>query len=96
LLDFFVAGTQTVALLSQQLLHQMAFDKEVAEKVRSEINTCLLKPAETSNLFEAMTYDRIFEMKYFAMLFQEGLRFMPVAPSTSIFEVTQDLKIGNI
>jgi cytochrome P450 len=74
----------------------MALDQKKAVKVRTEIDQCLLKPAQTKDLFEAMTYDRIFEMKYFAMLFQEGLRFMPVASSSSIFEVTQDMKIGKI
>jgi cytochrome P450 len=39
LLDFFLAGTATVSLNSQNLLHRSALDKTHLEKLRQDIDT---------------------------------------------------------
>ena len=56
--------------------------------MRNDISEFVLKGEK--DLFEKMNFDSIFELKYFSMLFSEGLRLAPVAPSSSVFEVTKN------
>lgn len=44
LLDFFVAGTQTVALSSQHLIHRLAIDDNLTKLVRDDIQSNILEP----------------------------------------------------
>lgn len=96
LLDFFVAGTQTVSLLSQHIFHRLALDEGKLAKVRSEIDTAIYNGDRAKDILNAMTYDSIFDLNYFQMIYQECLRMMPVASSTSIFTCQQDFTVGDI
>jgi len=51
-------------------LHRLALDKEKTEKVRKEIREMIFNPAEKDlkhplTIRQAITYDTIFDLKYF-------------------------------
>jgi len=43
-----------------------------------------------------MTFDKIFELKYFGMIYQECLRMMPPAQGSSFNTCLRDITVGDI
>jgi cytochrome P450 len=104
LLDFFLAGTATVSLNSQNLLHRSALDKTHLAKLRQDIETHIKQPyreektteGKHGDCFEGITYDRLFEMEYFGRYMQEVLRICPPAALSSMWTIKNDFKLQSI
>ena len=109
LLDFFFAGTNTTSQTTQMLILQMMRNKDISEKVDADFKKHIVDPylAEEASDDEksgkrpidfdrAMTFERLFNLEYFKLLFDETLRWNPVTAFSSRGVVTEDTKLGNI
>ncbi|KAJ0178428.1 hypothetical protein K1T71_006251 [Dendrolimus kikuchii] len=68
---FFGAGFETSSTAASYALHQLAYNPEYQDIVRSEIDQVLAKHSNK------ITYDAIVEMKCLKMVFYESLRMYP-------------------
>ena len=57
------------------IFHQIANDKVKLSKVRKDIDENILQPykletedCKSENIFEAINYERVFDLKYFALI----------------------------
>ena len=92
LIDFFIAGTQTLAFSIQAMICHFATAPESLEKVRKE----LIETAKESEfcyskekvLENTMQLETLGDLPYLSWVTMEVLRFRPPAATSSIIELT--------
>ena len=100
IMDFFVAGAQTTQLTTQTIIGHFATDTESLEEVRREFREQIAENSERNGsalvdyLGKVVTLADCQELDYLNMVICEALRVNPPVPSSSMYTVTKDTKLG--
>ena len=97
LLDFFIAGTQTLAFAIQCLLCHYATAPDSLAKVRAELRSMggnVASEGRKAMLAKTMQLETLGDLSYLGQVAQEVLRYRPPAATSSIIELTKDTKVG--
>ena len=88
LIDFFIAGTQTLAFSIQAMICHFATDPESLEKIRKELKEIGQASEREKVLENTMELEALGDLTYLGQVTMEVLRFRPPAATSSIIELS--------
>ena len=94
LIDFFIAGTQTLAFSIQAMICHFATDPTSLDRIRKELKETAQATRREQVLESTMQLETLGDLTYLGQVTMEVLRYRPPAATSSIIELSQDSKIG--
>ncbi|CDW85843.1 cytochrome p450 [Stylonychia lemnae] len=96
-ITFFLAGSQTVISSNANLIQYLTMNPKIDRKVRQEIKQEILNDSDLTKVVDinaAFKYDKLQDLNYFMMCFNESLRIEPPVIFSSLLLFKEDTKIN--
>eukprot|EP00347_Sterkiella_histriomuscorum_P011859 403370835 len=92
---FFIGGSQTVRSANANIIYYLTANQDILQKAYDELNSEILQnnkpPYDLDRCFD---FEKMRELPYYQMIFNESLRIEPPLPANQMFIFTEDTQLG--
>ncbi|TNV80191.1 hypothetical protein FGO68_gene8755 [Halteria grandinella] len=95
-ITFFLAGSQTVKATDGNILIHLIMNDDVRAKLMNELKSQVFTSANGEDPLSSLTYEKIQDLSYFSMVFNESLRLEPPVIFSGVMKFTEQQTLEGV